>query len=316
MERSTSLVSLDGRFGMIVPLSLTFSGGFQPLRSLLLEQFGPNWFSSFARIPSALFSAEVRVRNTIHLGCRRGKKRAYTTSTHRWFEEARSHLVENMHYAEFTPSIWDGLVPKLSHEGLLHALESAKRKFPSLERYRSTRHGNQPLYFRKSAYNWISFSLGPAPCYDANGKRIAVSDSGEVSFYNATTRDQAHTLLNGKIGLLWWAIVGDDFHVTLSNFATIPFPTERVATLGAKRSEALRAALEAEMQANLVFKLNAGKRIGNYNLAKCRNTSDQSDVIWKDALCLQDVWDDVDLAYVQLVKTDFSQRESDDGGDR
>ena len=316
MERSTSLVSLDGRFGMIVPLSLTFSGGFQPLRSLLLEQFGSNWFSSFARIPAALFSAEVRVRNTIHLGCRRGKKRAYTTSTHRWFEEARSHLVENMHYAEFTPSIWDGLVPKLSHEGLLHALESAKRKFSSLERYRATRHGNQPLYFRKSAYNWISFSLEPAPCYDANGKRIAVSDSGEVSFYNATTRDQAHTLLNGKIGLLWWAIVGDDFHVTLSNFATIPFPTERVATLGDKRGEALRAALEAEMQANLVFKLNAGKRIGNYNLAKCRNTSDQSDVLWKDALCLQDVWDDVDLAYVQLVKTDFSQSESDDGGDR
>ena len=316
MERSTSLVSLDGRFGMIVPLSLTFSGGFQPLRSLLLEQFGSNWFSSFARIPAALFSAEVRVRNTIHLGCRRGKKRAYTTSTHRWFEEARSHLVENMHYAEFTPSIWDGLVPKLSHEGLLQALESAKRKFSSLERYRSTRHGNQPLYFRKSAYNWISFSLEPAPCYDANGKRIAVSDSGEVSFYNAMTRDQAHTLLNGKIGLLWWAIVGDDFHVTLSNFATIPFPTERVATLGDKRGEALRAALEAEMQANLVFKLNAGKRIGNYNLAKCRNTSDQSDVIWKDALCLQDVWDDVDLAYVQLVKTDFGQSEIDDRGDR
>jgi len=74
MERSASLVSSDGRFGMIVPLSLTFSGGFQPLRVLLLEQFGSNWFSSFARIPAALFSAEVRVRNTIHVGCRRGQK--------------------------------------------------------------------------------------------------------------------------------------------------------------------------------------------------------------------------------------------------
>ena len=316
MERSTSLVSVDGRLGMIVPLSLTFSGGFQPLRSLLLEQFGSNWFSSFARIPAALFSADVRVRNTIHVGCRRGQMRAYTTSTHRWFEEARPHLVERMQYAEFTPSVWDGLVPKLSHAGLLHALESAKRKFSSLERYRSTRPSNQRLYFRKSAYNWVSFSFEPAPCYDAKGKRIAASDSGEISFDNATTRDLAHTLLNGKIGLLWWAIVGDDFHVTLSNFATIPFPIERVATVGDKRREALRAALEAAMQANLVFKLNAGKRIGNYNLAKCRDTSDKSDVIWKDALCLQDIWGDVDLAYAQLVKTDFGQSESDDGSDR
>ena len=104
---------------------------------------------------------------------------------------------------------------------------------------------------------------------------------GEVSFDNATTRDQAHTLLNGKIGLLWWAIVGDDFHVTLSNFATIPFPIEKVATHGDKLGEALRAALEAAMQANLVFKLNAGKQIGNYNLAKCRDISDKSDLIWK-----------------------------------
>ena len=314
IERSTSLVSLDGRFGMIVPLSLTFSGGFQPLRSLLSEQFGSNWFSSFARIPAALFSAAVRVRNTIHLGCRRGGKSAYTTSTHRWFEEARSHLVENMHYAEFTPSIWDGLVPKLSHERLLHALESAKRNFSSLERYRSTLQSNHPLYFRKSAYNWISFSLAPAPCYDANGKRIQASDSGEVSFDDPTTRDHAHTLLNGKIGLLWWAIVGDDFHVTLSNLASIPFPVDRMGTLGDKRSEALRYALEAAMQDNLVFKLNAGKRIGNYNLAKCRDISDKSDAIWKDALCLQDVWDEVDLAYVQLVKTDFGQSKSDDEG--
>ena len=315
MERSTSLVSQDGRFGMIVPLSLTFSGGFQSLRTLLLRQFGSNWFSSFARIPAALFSAEVRVRNTIHLGCRRGQERAYTTSTHRWFEEARPHLVERLHYAEFTPSLWDGLIPKLSHGGLLRALERAKREFPSLDKYRSVRHGSQTLYFRKSGYNWVSFSLEPAPCYDANGKRIAVSDSGEVSFRDTTTRDQAHTLLNGKIGLLWWAIVGDDFHVTLSSFATIPFPTDRVSTLGDKRGEDLRAALESEMQANLVFKLNAGKRIGNYNLAKCRDTSDKSDVIWKKALCLEDVWDDVDLAYVQLVKTDFGQSVSDDGGD-
>jgi hypothetical protein len=315
MERCTSLVSVDGRFGMIVPLSLTFSGGFQSLRSLLLDRFGSNWFSSFARIPAALFSADVRVRNTIHIGSRRGQKRAYTTSTHRWFEEARPHLVQKIQYAEFAPSLWDGLVPKLSLPGLLRALEASKRESPSLERYRSTRPSSQRLYFRKSAYNWVSFSLEPAPSYDANGKRISASDSGEISFDSARTRDLAHTLLNGKIGLLWWAIVGDDFHVTLSNFATIPFPVEKLATIEDEQIEASRVALEAAMQANLVFKLNAGKRIGNYNLAKCRDTSDKSDLVWRDTLCLEEVWNDVELAYAQLVKTDFGKSESDEGGD-
>ena len=136
MERSASLLSSDGRFGIIVPLSLTFSSKFQSLRNLLFEQFGSNWFSSFDRGPAVLFSADVLIRNTIHVGCKRGQKRAHTTSLHRWFQKARPHLVEGIQYAEFTPSVWDGLVPKISHAGLLHALESAKRKFPNLERYR------------------------------------------------------------------------------------------------------------------------------------------------------------------------------------
>lgn len=315
MERSASLISESGRFGMIVPLSLTFSGGFQSLRNLLFERFGSNWFSSFARIPAALFSAEVRVRNTIHLGSRKGRKKAYTTSTHRWFEEARPHLVQTLQYAEFVPQLWDGLVPKLSHQKLLWALEEAKRELPTLERSRPTRPNRQRLYFRKSAYNWVSFSLEPAPCYDVNGKLMTSPDSGEISFENARARDLAHTLLNGKIGLLWWAVVGDDFHVTLSNFASIPFPVEGASRFSDEEVRTQRSALETAMHENLVFKLNAGKRIGNYNLARCRSVSQESDVFWIDALGLQDVQEEIELAYVKLVKTDFGEIELQDGGE-
>ena len=315
MERSASLTSESGRFGMIVPLSLTFSGGFQSLRKLLWKRFGSSWFSSFARIPAALFSAEVRVRNTIHLGSRRGPGRSYTTSTQRWFEEARPHLVQKLEYAEFNPQLWDGLVPKLSHQKLLRTFEMAKRELPSLDRSRPGRPSRQRLYFRKSAYNWISFSLEPAPSYDTNGKLMTSTDSGEISFENARVRDLAHTLLNGKIGLLWWAIVGDDFHVTLSNFASIPFPFERASGLSDEKVVAQRSALETAMHENLVFKLNAGKRIGNFNLAKCRGVSQASDLFWIEALGLQKVKEEIELAYVQLVKTDFGDGESQEDGD-
>ncbi len=175
--------------------------------------------------------------------------------------------------------------------------------------------GRQRLYFRKSAYNWISFSLEPAPSYDTNGKLMTSTDSGEISFENARVRDLAHTLLNGKIGLLWWAIVGDDFHVTLSNFASIPFPFERASGLSDEKVVAQRSALETAMHENLVFKLNAGKRIGNFNLAKCRGVSQASDLFWIEALGLQKVKEEIELAYVQLVKTDFGDGESQEDGD-
>ena len=82
MERAVALNSAVGSYGMIVPLSLAFSGGFQSLRELLFREFQANWFSSFARIPAALFSADVRVRNTIHIGQRSGHSGNHTTSTH------------------------------------------------------------------------------------------------------------------------------------------------------------------------------------------------------------------------------------------
>ena len=308
MERAAALASQKGLCGMIVPLSLTFSGRFQPLRDLLLKEFSANWFSSFARIPAALFSADVRVRNTIHIGFRSGKSGHHTTMTHRWFEEARPYLVERIEYAKFDPNIWDGLIPKWSNARLLKRLEKLKIETPSLELFRSRKPTSHRLFFKKSAYNWVSFALTPAPTYDSNGKLLAASEYGEISFETARNRDLAHTLLNGKLGLMWWMIVGDDFHVTQSNFSTIPLPLERVDEQTGSKLLSLREELEEEMQRQMVFKLNAGKQVGNYNLAKCRSLTDRSDRAWSGALEMDEIWDDLNLGYAQIVKTDFEAK--------
>ncbi len=307
MERAAALISPQGFSGMIAPLSLTFSSGFQSLRHLLMQRFSANWFSSYARIPAALFSAEVRVRNTIHLGQRGGRAANFTTMTHRWFEEARPHLIPRLEYARFRPELWNGLIPKLSQQSLLERLEEAKRVFPPLDMHRASRPTGNRLFFRKSAYNWVSFSLNPAPTYDGQGRLLVSTDNGEINFDSSRVRDLAHTLLNGKIGLLWWSIVGDDFHVTQGNFGSLPFPVQEVATQSDSDISAARGALEDAMQENLVFKLNAGKRIGNYNLAKCRPVSDRSDRVWIAAMNLDDLMSEIDLAYAQIVKTDFSE---------
>ena len=62
----------------------------------------------------------------------------------------------------------------------------------------------------------------------------------------------------------------------------------------------------------LWYKLNAGKRVGNYNLAKCREITDRADAILVSAFGLAPVWDDIELLYTQIVKTNF---ESDDDED-
>ena len=62
VERSVNVCRANGRIGMIVPLNLTFSANFASLRAIMYEKCGSNWFSSFGRIPSALFSFDTRVR--------------------------------------------------------------------------------------------------------------------------------------------------------------------------------------------------------------------------------------------------------------
>jgi Eco57I restriction-modification methylase len=310
MERAAKLASLKGHYGMIVPLSLTFSGNFQSLRDFLLTHFSANWFSSFARIPAALFSADVRVRNTIHIGQRAGQSGHHTTITHRWFEEARPHLVERIEYANFDPKLWDGLIPKLGNQHLLSSLESAKARFRPLDAQISAQANRNQLHFKKSAYNWVSFGYAPAPSYDSNGKILPTTESGLTSFESPDSVKLAHTFLNGKIAFIWWVIVGDDFHVTKANFETIPF----VKDLDKEDKEILSDLsdkLNNLMIENTVFKLNAGKRIGNFNLARCRELTDISDVIWARNLGLSHCLDEIELSYCQVVKTNFD--DADDG---
>jgi hypothetical protein len=65
------------------------------------------------------------------------------------------------------------------------------------------------------------------------------------------------------------------------------------------------------MRQNTQFKLNAGKRVGTYNVAKCRGIRDLSDHIFCEAFGFQHVWEDFELYCAQTVRTDFGAEEGE-----
>lgn len=315
-ERCVRLLSDGGRCGMIVPLSLGFSGDFQQLRSLLYQSYSCNWFSSFGRIPAALFSADVRVRNTIHLGAKDSRVTApchYTTVLHRWFEAYRPYLMPSLAYASFDPATFKGLVPKINTQALSDAFTALTTRMRTrLDAALAVKPTKHVIHFKKSAYNWLNFCRKLPPCYDADGSRIEHTKFGEVWFADAEARDIALLFLNGKIMFAYWCMLGDDFDVTRWMFADFPFDLVTGTADHRKRLLALSEQLEACMHENVSFKLNAGKRVGNYNLAKCRSVTDSSDAILAEVLGLSSVMPDIELMYAQVVKTDFS---ADDGAE-
>jgi hypothetical protein len=317
LERTSNLLGRLGRSGMIVPLSLSFSADFDGTRKLLFADYAANWFSSFGRIPAALFSHDVRVRNTIHLGAKGpGPSVNMTTRLHRWFEPYRPVLMPTMSYALFNPSAWNDRLPKIGTQSLMsafeHQLSSSKNRLESSVSRRATRN---KLYFKKSAYNWLNFCSEMPPCFDERGVQIPHTQFGDVSFESDESKALALLMLNGKIMFLYWAAVGDDFHVTRWNFTEFPARIdhfsndERILLLNIART------LELDMARNIQYKLNAGKKVGNFNLAKCRYLTDQSDKIIANSMGFGNLWDEIELYYFQTVRTDFGDAALNDGVD-
>ena len=308
LERTQNLLRHGGRTGMIVPLSIGFSGGFDACRKLLFQGYSLNWFSSFGRIPSALFSFDVRVRNTIHLGHKgTGASLHHTTRLHRWFDIARPHLFDQLQYTVFEPELWGSRIPKLNSPTISGAFAKLFRSTSiRLGTHKAPRPTGHVLYFKKTAYNWLNFCRRQPPCYDSQGNAVPHTKFGRVYFPDNQSLELAMLLANGKLMLVYWFAVADDFDVTHWNFADFPIDFRRLEPNHRKRLLELTSELEGAMHENTQFKLNAGKRVGNYNLAMCRRITDRSDAIFLDALGIIDAWDDVELYCAQAVRTDFS----------
>ena len=308
MERSVSLARTNGRMSMIVPLSLTFSSEFARLRTFLYRECGSSWFSSFGRIPSALFSFDTRVRNTIYLGHKthQAPPRCFTTRLHRWFNSERPKLFEGIWYSAFTPTAFNGLVPKIGSAKLLQSLESLLEDDYRLgdELSRERRRGH-PLHFKQTAYNWLTFCTEQPPVYAGNGNLVAQTKYGTVTFETEESRNLALLLANGKLMFLWWIGLGDDFDLTQSGFTSAPFGPKLLSNEQRTLISGYLPELKSAMGQNVVFKLNAGKNIGNYNLAKCQHITDKSDKIWLEALGLLDLWDAIELEHAMVVRTSY-----------
>jgi hypothetical protein len=314
LERVIDIASKKARTGMIVPLSLSFSGDFDDLRQMLYRRYQGNWFSHFARIPAALFAADVRVRNTIHIGRVGGEAtKPFTSRLHRWFEIARPHLFASLSYSTFTPDYWKGRIPKLNTQNLIDAFEQRLgRSSATVESSLSRRATAYALHYKKTGYNWLSFTHEEAPCFSSNGKRVPQTQFGEMYFQSAEAREIAFLLLNGKIEFSFWVALGDDFHVTKWMFGDLPVSLAQLQPTDRKQLTEIVPELKDAVEKAVQYKLNAGKRVGNYNLAKCRPITDKSDEILARAFGFDHVRDDIELLYVQIVKTDF---ESDAGED-
>jgi hypothetical protein len=302
VERSLHLMHSDGRLGLILPISFQFSSDFASARDVVRGGTAQAWVSTFSRNPAALFYAGLGVRNTILLakGGEPTPAMIYSSRLHRWVEEARPHLFEQVSYLELPTSLQREGWARLDNPGLTRLFARlASRGFRLVPGRMRKAH---ELRFKNTALYYISTFSEDPPSFDGRGRPISHTMVGQIAFDTLSIRDCALAITLGKLSVLWWAATGDDFHVTSKGLGSLPVSPEQFPAKTQAKLAAYGAALRREMPKHVIYTQYAGKKMGNYDIKCLRHLTDEIDRYLLEVLDASDTWEDVEVAYARFMK--------------
>lgn len=311
-EKLGELLVPDGYSGFVLPLSLTFSENIKNLRSFLLSFDKRGWkISSFDRIPDALFGGNVRTRSSILLGFPSSATGSslWTTPMYRWFAKERAQLFSSINYFNVDQIIgfyeaW----PKIGSERQVQILKTLFEKKRNMGMLFSKQRTDHCLYFSQTAYNWLTITRNLPPIYDLEGNPVEQTKYGILYFEEEEHAWFALSIFTSLFSYWFWLVYGDGFDVTKKWLASVPlypslFKPEEYAKLVILGKE-----IQREMEKHIVFKTNAGKKIGNYNLRLCRSITDQIDeLIFEGSGLHKSDLEDIRAFCDSMIKTELDE---------
>ncbi|MCR5435234.1 MAG: Eco57I restriction-modification methylase domain-containing protein [Bacteroidaceae bacterium] len=271
IRRVLTLKANSGYHGFIVMHNLAFSRNFVDVRNILKKEKGTKWFSFYSRIPSGLFSGDVRVRNCIYLLAPNGNSN-FTSKLNRWFTEQRPVLFATLRYSDFQ---WNDVVPMLYLTELQALYESKKGKNIELLKDRN----GHLMFFKKIAYNSLSVSHIEPPAHDLEHRSISQSELGDVKI-DMQYFSFVWLLCIGKFYMSKWLTYGDDFHLTSRDIMDFTFPFESLSESDKAKLNTICEEVKKALPDTTQYKLNAGKYVGTFNTKKLWPLTDQSDRIF------------------------------------
>ncbi len=246
IERNAALAGKAGRTGMIVPLSAICTDRMAPVQKILSSN--NLWVSSYAKRPSKLFYG-VEHRLCIYVSAMGDK--TFSTRYHRWNRYFRSHLFQNIRYAEATETPIPNSIPKFSSQVgknlLKKLLSDAKLKpFPN-----ST---NNRLYYHNSPEYWArATDFAPYFWNERDGKKL----SSHVKILNFKTHESAQTaiaILNSSLFYWWYLLFSDCRDLNLREITNFPVGLETLPKNIKKQLTKLNQELMENLRHNAIRK--------------------------------------------------------------
>lgn len=273
IKRILQLLSPSGTHGFIVMHNLAFSRNFAEVRNLLNNFHGSVWYSFYSRIPSGLFSGDVRVRNCIYLLSSTGDEK-YTSCLHRWFSEQRVSLFATT--IKYNYFVYSGVIPMLDSE-IIQSIYENKRgnNIATLE---DSLNGNS-LYYKKVGYNFLSISHIIPLSFDSKENPIEQTELGCIKLQKEYSKF-VQLLCCGKLFLSKWLTYGDDFHLTVKDITSFSFPFDEISVTDKDTLDSLYEEFCRKLPSTIQYKLNAGIKVGTFNTSTLWDITDKSDMIF------------------------------------
>ena len=305
MERAASMTSVDGSFAMIVPIAFQFSDDYKLARQVISRVCPQRWVTSFSRRPSALFDAGVRP--SIVIGFRFGMPRLATTSTRRWQSEFREHLFSTIRYQVVADALTNPWI-RIGSKPLANFQMALKSNSTSL--LTDTARNGYTLGFEMNALYYLKIYIDVPPVKTPDGSLAPPRMANTLNFKTEADRDVAFVLLSGRIAFWWWASTGDDLNLTKGTLESLPISVTSLKEVEVQLIH-LAKELRRRQKSVLSYTKYRGNEIGNYDMTKCRDITDQSDQVILEALGLSMYWSDLLLADAQMSKSTAGFKESE-----
>jgi hypothetical protein len=197
-ERSFLLINNLGKFGMIIPNSSISADKLNPLQKIFKENKS-SWISNYAWRPAKLFEGANMLLAIVLTQWSKTNK-TYSSIYHRWYNDFRDSLFENIRYFDSTHIIREGSIPKVSSE-LIFSIISKQRinsHGTNLNRFfNSTASRYKILYFRAVLY-WIKI-LEDAPVFREDGVQTTTGEMKPIYVQNDELKYQLISLLSSSI---------------------------------------------------------------------------------------------------------------------
>ena len=225
LEKSIDIVSRDGHYAFIVPLSAISTDRMFALQNIILKKSQSILIANFAWRPGKIFS-EVNIPVSIISGIVKSnlvrEAKIFTTEYKKWSTNERNILFKNILYVESADHLIKGSIPKIGYEIERNILKKLFSKESKLSNY----------FIKKENYNFIILKTAGGlyfkicttfePLYEKNGKVVRSSTESKIFLSTELPKYIAASILNSSLFYWFYILYSDCYHLTSRELSSFP----------------------------------------------------------------------------------------------